>query len=57
MRELLVQGWAVSPGERYRFRSAPGIRVTTAALEPDDAEVFAEALAGLRAAPAGTYAG
>jgi hypothetical protein len=26
VRELLVQGWAVSPGERYRFRSAPGIR-------------------------------
>jgi hypothetical protein len=22
--ELLVQGWAVSPGERYRFRTAPG---------------------------------
>ena len=47
----------MSPGERYRFRSAPGIRVTTAALEPDDAEAFAEALAGLRAAPTGTYAG
>jgi DNA-binding transcriptional MocR family regulator len=26
VRELLVQGWAVSPGERYRFHSAPGIR-------------------------------
>ena len=38
VRELLVQGWAVSPGERYRFRSAPGIRVTTASLEPDEAE-------------------
>lgn len=21
---LPVRGWAVSPGERYRFRSAPG---------------------------------
>ena len=57
VRELLVQGWAVSPGERYRFRSAPGIRVTTTALEPDEAEAFADALASLRAAPAGTYAG
>lgn len=55
-RELLVQGWAVSPGERYRFHSRPGIRVTTAALEPADAEALADALAGLRAAPAGTYA-
>ena len=57
MRELLVEGWAVSPGERYRFRTPPGIRVTTAALEPDEAEAFAETLAALRAAPAGTYAG
>jgi DNA-binding transcriptional MocR family regulator len=57
VRELLVEGWAVSPGERYRFRTAPGIRVTTAALEPDEAEGFAQALAALRAAPAGTYAG
>ncbi len=23
MRELLVQGWAVSPGERYRFDTPP----------------------------------
>jgi DNA-binding transcriptional MocR family regulator len=57
VRELLVQGWAVSPGERYRFRSAPGIRVTTAALEPDEAEALGDALAALRAPPAGTYAG
>jgi DNA-binding transcriptional MocR family regulator len=57
VRELLVQGWAVSPGERYRFRSAPGIRVTTAGLEPDDAERLADALATLGHAPAGTYAG
>jgi DNA-binding transcriptional MocR family regulator len=56
-RELLVQGWSVSPGERYRFRSAPGIRVTTAALEPDEAEALGDALAALRAPPAGTYAG
>jgi DNA-binding transcriptional MocR family regulator len=57
VRELLVRGWAVSPGERYRFRSPPGIRVTTAALEPDEANAFADALAALRAAPAATYAG
>lgn len=56
VRELLVQGWAVSPGERYRFRSRPGIRVTTAALEPDGSEALADALASLRTAAARTYA-
>jgi DNA-binding transcriptional MocR family regulator len=57
VRELLVQGWAVSPGERYRFQSAPGIRITTADLAPDEAERLADALASLGRAPAGTYAG
>jgi DNA-binding transcriptional MocR family regulator len=55
--ELLVEGWAVSPGERYRFRSAPGIRITTATLEPHEAERLADALAALQRAPATTYAG
>ena len=57
VRELLLQGWAVSPGERYRFRSAPGLRITTARLEPGQAERLADALAALGRAPAGTYAG
>jgi DNA-binding transcriptional MocR family regulator len=57
VRELLDQGWAVSPGERYRFRSATGIRITTADLEPDEAERLAEAIAALTGAPAATYAG
>jgi DNA-binding transcriptional MocR family regulator len=57
VRELLAQGWAVSPGERYRFDSPPGLRVTTAALEPDDARRLADAIAALGRAPAGTYAG
>jgi DNA-binding transcriptional MocR family regulator len=57
VRELLAQGWAVSPGERYRFHSAPGIRVTTADLAPDEAEQLADALAALGRAPASTYAG
>ncbi|MDQ3875265.1 MAG: aminotransferase class I/II-fold pyridoxal phosphate-dependent enzyme, partial [Actinomycetota bacterium] len=57
VRELLVQGWAVSPGERYRFRSAPGIRITTADLEPDEAEQLADAIATLGRAPSRTYAG
>ena len=56
-RELLDQGWAVSPGERYRFRSATGIRITTADLEPDEAERLAEAIAALTGPPSATYAG
>jgi len=57
VRELLVRGWAVSPGERYRFRSPTGIRVTTARLEPADALALADDIAGLGRAPAATYAG
>jgi DNA-binding transcriptional MocR family regulator len=58
VRELLVRGWAVSPGERYRFRSQTGIRVTTARLEPADALALADDIAGLgRRPPAATYAG
>jgi DNA-binding transcriptional MocR family regulator len=57
VRELLGQGWAVSPGERYRFESAPGLRVTTADLELDEAERLADAIAALGRAPAATYAG
>jgi DNA-binding transcriptional MocR family regulator len=57
VRELLAQGWAVSPGERYRFHSPPGIRVTTASLETDEAERLAEAIAALGAGSALTYAG
>ena len=47
VRELLSQGWAVSPGERYRFRTAPGIRITTAAVEEAEAERLAAAIAEL----------
>ena len=54
---LLVHGWAVSPGERYRIHSPPGIRVTTAGLQPDEAGRLADALAALQQAPNATYAG
>ena len=57
VQELLARGWAVSPGERFRFRSPPGIRITTADLEPAEAERLAEVLAALGRGPSGTYAG
>lgn len=57
VRELLLQGWAVSPGERYRFGSEPGIRITTADLQPAEAGRLADALAALGRASTGTYAG
>jgi DNA-binding transcriptional MocR family regulator len=57
VRDLLVQGWGVSPGERFRFDSAPGIRVTTTTLDPADADRLADAIASLGREPALTYAG
>jgi DNA-binding transcriptional MocR family regulator len=44
LRRLLDAGWAVSAGQRFRFRSGPAIRVSTAVLEPDDAVRLADAL-------------
>jgi DNA-binding transcriptional MocR family regulator len=54
---LLERGWAVSPGERYRFDAPPGIRITTAALEPGEAEELAEALAATVQSTTATYTG
>lgn len=42
---LLASGWAVHAGERFRLRSAPGIRVTISTLEPDEAPALADAIA------------
>lgn len=56
VRELLVAGWAVSPGERYRFRTAPGLRITTAGLELEEAERLADAIAALGSTSSSTYA-
>jgi len=55
---LLERGWAVSPGERFRFHAPPGIRITISDLEPDEAEKLAAALEATgRTAAAATYAG
>jgi hypothetical protein len=56
VQALLEEGWAVSPGERYRFGSALGIRITTTELEPGDASRLADAPAGALRSPESTYA-
>lgn len=45
VQALAERGWGVAAGERYRLRSAPAIRVTTATLLPDEARRFADDLA------------
>src|SRR2546425_3152748 len=49
---LLQAGWAVSPGARFRITTPPAVRVTTAALLPEESRRFARDLARvLRASP------
>ncbi len=42
---LLQRGWAVSPGDRFRLASPPGIRIAIATLEVDESPRLADALA------------
>jgi len=39
---LAADGWAVRPGERYRLRSPPAIRITVATLRGFEVETLAE---------------
>jgi len=57
VQQLLDRGWAVSPGERFRFRTPPGIRVTTAALDPAEARELAAAIDEVVNGATATYAG
>lgn len=53
---LLQRGWAVSPGARFRVRSAPGVRLTVSPLALADIEPLADAVAAvLRPAGTGRY--
>ena len=54
---LSGRGWAVSPGERFRFHTPPGVRITTTDLEPAEAAELAAALAEARGVPFTTYSG
>jgi DNA-binding transcriptional MocR family regulator len=38
---LAEAGWAVAPGQRFRFAAPPGVRISFATLEADDAASFA----------------
>jgi len=45
IQSLFQRGWAVAAGERYRIKTPPAIRVTTASLDAKDAHKFANDLA------------
>jgi DNA-binding transcriptional MocR family regulator len=45
IQSLFQRGWAVAAGERYRIKTPPAIRVTTASLDVADAHRFASDLA------------
>src|SRR6516165_949271 len=57
VQALAARGWAVGPGERFRYKSAPGIRVTTATLQPAEARRLAGEIAAVVRGQATTYAG
>jgi DNA-binding transcriptional MocR family regulator len=50
LRGLLARGWCARAGARYRIRSAPAIRITTAELRPDRAERLADDLTAVLSA-------
>jgi len=54
---MAARGWAVAAGARFRSASPPGVRVTTATLQPAGAEEVAADLAASLGAPGRTRAG
>lgn len=57
VQALAERGWAVSAGERYRYQTGPGIRVTTTRLQPAEARRLADDIAAVVRGQATTYAG
>src|SRR5579864_3242283 len=57
VQQLLERGWAVSPGERFRFLTPPGIRITTTTLDRPEAARLAAALRDIVRTTGATYAG
>ena len=54
---LRSHGWWVAGGARFRIGSAPGVRITTADLEPADAVRLADDFAAVLAETLSTYGG
>ncbi|GAA0491236.1 aminotransferase class I/II-fold pyridoxal phosphate-dependent enzyme [Streptomyces sp. NPDC046215] len=54
---LRSSGWWVAAGARFRIASAPGVRITTAGLEPRDAVRLAADFAGTLGERQATYGG
>jgi DNA-binding transcriptional MocR family regulator len=54
---LRSHGWWVAGGARFRIGAAPGVRITTADLEVDEAPRLAGDFAGVQAETQGTYGG
>ncbi|MCL2728931.1 MAG: GntR family transcriptional regulator [Actinomycetia bacterium] len=54
---LRSHGWWVAGGARFRIAAAPGVRITTADLEPADAVRLAGDFAAVLADSASTYGG
>ncbi|MBB5938529.1 aminotransferase class I/II-fold pyridoxal phosphate-dependent enzyme [Streptomyces zagrosensis] len=53
---MLHAGWAVAPGARFRMASPQGIRLTISAIDVEEVEVVADAVAAaIRPALAGRY--
>jgi DNA-binding transcriptional MocR family regulator len=49
LQALALAGWCVAPGERFRLKSGPGLRVTVSKLRGAEAARFADAAAAVLA--------
>ncbi|GAC1314735.1 MAG: aminotransferase class I/II-fold pyridoxal phosphate-dependent enzyme [Acidimicrobiales bacterium] len=54
---MAARGWAIAPGSRFRLATPPGVRITTAALDPEDAPTVACDLAASLGSGGRTRAG
>jgi DNA-binding transcriptional MocR family regulator len=57
VQALAERGWAIIPGERFRYHSPPAVRVTTTTLQSSDARRLADDIATVARGQATTYAG
>jgi DNA-binding transcriptional MocR family regulator len=56
VQHLAARGWSVAPGERFRIRSAPAIRITTATLPVNLADSLAvDVVAAMRPSTVHAY--